>query len=320
MANTEIFEIDNRDIDLKNYQKINIPVALNDTIILKFDIFNNNAPVDLTDFNIEFRAYLPKSIVPYSQTDNIVKSGNTLTITCDKELCQEIGQIQATLRIWNSQMLQKSNYLIVLKVMSTIPSDEVISSVATLSALNSLDWAINRYLELKVDLMGQITLAETTLSNLTNEVTLANTTLGNMVAENTLLITSYNNAVTMNDKLDNNVNRAINLDAQVENHITDLSSNIAVAKYYNNELKVTTTTAQTLDTDLKSENIWASQQIAIMKSFGDITTLVTIMNNYKIELDSLSHFVDILMQSNPINWTDDNGNNILDDNGNVVTI
>jgi hypothetical protein len=320
MADTSIFEIDNHDIDLKNYQKINLKACLNDTVILKFDVFNNSTPVDLTDFYVEFRAYLPKSTVPYSQVDNVVKSGNTLTITCDKELCAEIGQIQATLRIWNSQMLQKSNYLIILKVMSTIPSDEVIQSEATLSALNSLDWAINRYLELKVDLMGQITLAETVLTNLTNEVISANTVLNNMVAENTVLNTSYANAVDMNNKLDNNVNRASNLDAQVEQHIQDLNSNIAVAKYYDNELIATTKNSEQLNTDLTAQNQLASEQITIMKQFGDIKVLVQMMSNYKIELDSLSHLLDIVMQSNPIHWTDDNGNDVLDDSGNIITI
>jgi uncharacterized protein YfeS len=141
-----------------------------------------------------------------------------------------------------------------------------------------------------------------------------------MVAENTVLNTSYANAVDMNNKLDNNVNRASNLDAQVEQHIQDLNSNIAVAKYYDNELIATTKNSEQLNTDLTAQNQLASEQITIMKQFGDIKVLVQMMSNYKIELDSLSHLLDIVMQSNPIHWTDDNGNDVLDDSGNIITI
>jgi len=320
MSDTSIYEISDMDVDMSNYVKIRTRACLNDSLIFKCYVYSSSTPVNLDNYNVEFRARLAKTGNIYSETDNITKSGNLLTVNCDSILCSEIGECNITIRLWDKTYKQKSNYLIVLKVMDTISEDERLATSSVLSSLNSLDWAINRYLELKIDLMGQITLAETALNNLTTEVTTANTVLNNIVAENIVLTTSYNNAVAMNDKLDNNVNRATNLDAQVEQHISDLSSNIAVAKYYDNELKTTTSTAQTLDADLKSENIWANEQIAIMQSFGDIKTLTTIMDNYKIELDSLSHLVDIIMQSNPINWIDDSGNNVLDDSGNIITI
>lgn len=320
MSDTSIFEISDMDVDMSNYVKIRTRACLNDSLIFKCYIYSSSTPVNLDNYNIEFRARLAKTGNIYSETDNITKNGNLLTINCDSILCSEIGECNITIRLWDKTYKQKSNYLIVLKVMDTISEDEKLATSSVLSSLNSLDYSIARYLELKVDLQGEITLAETALSNLTTEVNLANTTLTNMVAENSLLINSYNNAITMNDKLDNNVNRATNLDAQVETHINNLNSSITIAKYQNNLLTTTETSAEALNTELESENSWASEQITIMKSFGDIKTLAQLMSNYEIELNSLAHFVDIMMQNNPIPWTDDNGISILDDSGNVVII
>lgn len=341
MADTSIFEIDNRDIDLKNYQKVNIPVALNDTVILKFNIFNENAPVNLEEFNIEFRAYLPKSTVPYSQTDNITKSGNTLTIICDKELCQEIGQIQATLRIWNTQMLQKSNYLIVLKVMSTIPSDEVISSVATISGLNSLDWSINRYVELKADLNSEIVIAEDLIVQLTSKLadgTILNLALEKNIADGNVLDDSL---TIKNTEANSNI---IELDTQNSDAITNVATLISKnseAVINNNNLINNILTAGIVQNNLDNSNTQAViNNNTLSSSISDAETTIDelkltnsnytnhihnadihvtksekeIWNHYEIVIQDLMNQLQILMPTSYL--VDESGNYFVDESGN----
>ena len=83
MADTSIFEIDDIQVDMKNYTKLRCKSALNDSVIFKFLVYNSNSPVNLDDYHIELRARLPKSGQIYSEVDNITKSGNLLTIVCE---------------------------------------------------------------------------------------------------------------------------------------------------------------------------------------------------------------------------------------------
>ena len=320
MSDTQIFEVES-DVDLKTYVKLRNKACLGDSVVYKFKVFSENAPVDLSKYKYEMRCRLPKSGVVYSETDNITVNGNELTVTCDNVLTAEVGEAIITLRLVDiTTYQQKSNYIIILKVMSTIDADEEIQTSSVLSSLSSLDYAINRYLELKVDLMAEVTLAEKALSDLINEVSIGNTTIINAQTINTTLLNTYNNANLLNNDLKNNINSATNLNAQVQTNISDLNSSIAVAKYYNNELKATTTNAQVLDEDLKQENQLAGQQIITLQGFGDINVLIKMMGNYKIELDSMYNFINAMMQDNPIAWTYDDGSNVTYDDGTNVTI
>ena len=345
MADTSIFEIDNHDIDLKNYQKVNLKASLNDTVILKFNIFNDNSPVDLTDFNVEFRAYTAKSSVPYSQTDNITKSGNTLTIICDKELCQEIGQIQATLRIWNTQMLQKSNYLIILKVMSTIPSDEVIQSQAILSGINSLDWSINRYVELKADLNSEIVIAENLLVELSSKITDGSTlkvqleqnitdgTLlnNNLITQNSEAISNINELDTQNSDAITNVATLVTKNSEAVVNTNNLINNINSANIARNNLSIANLEADTNILDLNNINTDAKTTISDLKlansnytnhiNNADIHVTKAekdMWNHYEVVIQDLMNQLRILM---PVTYlTDENGNYFTDENGNRFII
>jgi hypothetical protein len=79
VSDTQIFEIQS-DVDLKTYVKIRNKACLGDSVIYKFNVFSENAPVDLSKYKYEMRARLPKSGQVYSETDNIVASGNELTV------------------------------------------------------------------------------------------------------------------------------------------------------------------------------------------------------------------------------------------------
>ena len=319
MANTSIYEVPEMDVDMSNYVKLRTRCALNDSLIFKCFIYNQSSPVNLDDFNVEFRARLNNGQI-YSEVDNITKSGNLLTVTCDSVLTGQIGEQNITIRLWDNTYKQKSNYLIVLKVMSTIDEDERVAESSVLSALNSLDFAIDRYMELKLDLMGEITIGQTLLQNLKDENVIVTSTISNAQQINTTLTNTYNSANLLNNDLKNNINSATNLNGQVQTNISNLNSSIAVAKYYNNELKATTTTAQTLVNTLITENQLAGQQITTLQGFGDINVLIKMINDLTITQNSFSHLLDLIMDSNPLYWTDDNGVNVTDDSLNNIRI
>ena len=150
------------DVDVKNYTKVRCKAVLNDTIEFRILCYNLGEPINLEDYNVEFRACL-KSGVIYSEVDNITKQGNLLIIDCDSFLCSEVGEVICSLRIWNSKLKQKSSYQIIIKVLSTLNANTPPNDKSVLSALNSLDLAINRYIELRASIDEGIELAEKTI-------------------------------------------------------------------------------------------------------------------------------------------------------------
>ena len=320
MSDTSIFEVRTDDVDVKNYTKIRTKCSLNDKVYLKIYTYSDNSPVTLNDWNCEFRCVLPKSQQIYSEADNITKNGNLLTISCDSFMTGEIGEVVGYIRLWNLATEQKSSYQIIIKVMPTIAEDEKVAETSLLSAMSSLDMTINRYIELKADLNGEITIGQVLLQNLKDENVIVTSTISNAQQINTTLTNTYNSANLLNNDLKNNINSATNLNGQVQTNISNLNSSIAVAKYYNNELKATTTTAQTLVNTLITENQLAGQQITTLQGFGDINVLIKMINDLTITQNSFSHLLDLIMDSNPLYWTDDNGVNVTDDSLNNIRI
>lgn len=217
MADTSILELENKEIDVKEYQKVHLKTVLNNTVILKFYLYNNNQPINLSEWNVEFRASLPKSKSIYSEVDNITKEGNILTLTCGDELTQEIGDVISYLRIFNNQSQQCSTYQIVIRVLSTINEDEQVATKSTLSALRSLDLAINKYLELKVDLSKGIQEATVKIKEINDAITNANTTKDDLNAV-------IDNADTMNNTLNKTIDNGNTTNTNIQNSITQANS------------------------------------------------------------------------------------------------
>lgn len=145
MAVNDLFTKDNVEVDFKEFEKIRLKAVQNDTLILNFTVFNNNQPVTLSDYNIEFRANLPNGEI-YSEENAISINGNELKITCDSTVTQAVGEVNATLRLWTKDEKQTSLYKIIIRVLSVGGSNTV--SKSTISALEHLDISINRAIDL----------------------------------------------------------------------------------------------------------------------------------------------------------------------------
>ena len=145
MAVNDLFTKDNVEVDFKEFEKIRLKAVQNATLILNFTVFNNNQPVTLSDYNIEFRANLPNGEI-YSEENAISINGNELKITCDSTVTQAVGEVNATLRLWTKDEKQTSLYKIIIRVLSVGGSNTV--SKSTISALEHLDISINRAIDL----------------------------------------------------------------------------------------------------------------------------------------------------------------------------
>ena len=254
MSDISIFQIDNVDVDMKNYVKIREKAVLNDTITFNMLVYSEGSPVNLSDFSIDFRAILPKTKYVYAETDNITTNGNELTVVCDGVLTSEVGEVLITIRLFDTiTYQQKSNYIVILKVKPTIDSDEVLAETNVLSASSSLDNAINKYIQLKADLFGGITEGTILLNDLKAQIPIAN------IARNNLN-TTITNAMNTKTGLDGSIITGNKLK-------TDLTTLNAEANLLIPAITSVNTTAQTTKSDLDAEVLIANQKIIDLQAF-----------------------------------------------------
>lgn len=223
---TNLFDLD-AELDVRNYVKVRRKAVLNDTITFTIYVYNDNQPVDLTKFNVEFRAILPISGLVYSEVDNITKNNNVLTITCDSFMCSEVGEVVGSLRIWNTELKQKSSYQIVLKVLSNTGSATNTNSESVLSALSSLDLAINKYLELKVDIDSSIIEGRNLIQELNTSITNANdcdsklkATISDSLIKTDILKQTIDDSVAKNTQLNTAIDNSVQAKTSLENTTT----------------------------------------------------------------------------------------------------
>lgn len=292
MADTSILELENKEIDVKEYQKIQLKTVLNNTVMLKFYLYNNNQPVDLSQWNVEFRASLPKSKNIYSEVDNITKEGNLLTITCGDELTQEIGDVISYLRIFNNKSQQCSTYQIVIRVLSTINEDEQVATKSTLSALRSLDLAINKYLELKVDLYGGIQEANVKIKEINDAIANSKISKDNLNAV-------INNAYTIDKTLNTTIDNGNTTNTNIQNSITQgntlkngLDTSIQSGQNIKQALDISNTNAINTKVDLNKGIIEAKDLLDDFKNF-DTSQIVEKTSQMFNEMFSINELVTI---------------------------
>ena len=292
MADTSILELENKEIDVKEYQKIQLKTVLNNTVMLKFYLYNNNQPVDLSQWNVEFRASLPKTKNIYSEVDNITKEGNLLTITCGDELTQEIGDVISYLRIFNNKSQQCSTYQIVIRVLSTINEDEQVATKSTLSALRSLDLAINKYLELKVDLYGGIQEATVKIKEINDAIANSKISKDNLNAV-------INNAYTMDETLKSTTNNGNTTNNNIRNSITQgntlkngLDTSIQSGQNIKQALDTSNTNAINTKVDLNAGIVEAKDLLNDFKNF-DTSQIVEKTSQMFNEMFSINELVTI---------------------------
>lgn len=144
---SDIFTYDFQDLDLKESIKLRTKCQQLDTIVLQFNIYNYDIPVDLTNFNIEFRAVKSDGTF-YSQVDNITKVENTLTISCNNQLTSVNGKTVCSLRIFDDSQNQKSSYFIVLNVTGIVSNYDRVVSRNLVDILERFDEDVNLAMKL----------------------------------------------------------------------------------------------------------------------------------------------------------------------------
>lgn len=278
MSDTSIFEISSEDIDVKNYTKVRTKCALNDKVYLKLYVYDYNSPIDLSQFNIEFRAILPKSKQIYSEVNNITKNGNLLTISCDSFMTGEIGEVVSYIRLWNLATEQKSSYQIRIKVMPTIDEDEKVAESSLLSGLASLDLAIDRYIELKATLTDKIDEATLSITNITTAITNANVI-------KTSLDIANSNALTTKTSLDSSISNANSVK-------TNLDPLVVIANTTKSNLDASNVNAQISKTSLQALVSTADTKIQEFKNF-DTNQIVLKTNEMYNEMYPINELLTI---------------------------
>lgn len=268
MAINDLFTNDNIEVDFKEYEKIRMKAVQNDTSILKFTVFNNNQPVNLNDYNVEFRANLPNGEL-YSEENKINKNGNELTIECDSTLTQAVGEVNATLRLWTKDEKQTSLYKIIIRVLSVGEDDTV--SRSTISALEHLDISINRAIDLTKTFdedMKTIVEASKKASDLINTLNDNNNkleqTIKNADEKNSLL----NNSIESSETAINNMNNKV--EEEISKFNTAIDEEIEKGNAAKEDLKNAYATANDWITKVNEKNSIANQNCELLDSKNQI--------------------------------------------------
>ena len=296
-----LFAIENQEVDVKEYVKIRMKAVVGDTVYLRFYLYEDGNPIKIENYNIEYRCTLPSGNV-YSEVDCITKTeGNLLEIECDSYMCSEVGEVIGGLRIWNTEYKQKSSFQIIIKVLSNQGSDTFVNTKSLLSATESLDWAINKYLELKVDLDEGIKSAELLIESLKESViegTKMDTQLKQAIKDSKDAINDINDALNNADKKETElkqvikdtetaINNANTTKTNLENAIADAIEDTNEAKEaLSNEI----TKALTTKSDLSTLIDEGEQLLEDLKNF-DTDQIVERTNEMYNEMFALNDLV-----------------------------
>ncbi|WP_321833495.1 hypothetical protein [Clostridium butyricum] len=293
MAVNDLFTKDNLEVDFTEFEKIRIKAVQNDTGILRFTVFNNNQPVDLKQYNIEFRAFLPNGEL-YSEENKLSVSNNELTIECDSTLTQAVGEVNATLRLWTKNEKQTSLYKIVIRVLS-VGNTEIVSK-STISALEHLDNSINRAIDLSKSFdedMATIVEASKKATDLINTMNDNNNKLQHTIDDankkNETLNNSIKNSKTAINNMDSKVEEEINkfnksMDTEIEkgntakedlnnaysianDWIAKINEKISLANQNSDMLDSKNKTAEDNKTNLDAANAEAEAKLEEFKKF-----------------------------------------------------
>jgi len=120
---SNIFTWETQDIDLKECIKLKTNCQQMDTMVLQFNVYDYDVPVDLTNFNITFVAKKPDGTI-YGQVENITKVGKLLTINCSNQLSTSTGKVIGILELTDNLGNRKSSYFIVLNVSGLVNDDD----------------------------------------------------------------------------------------------------------------------------------------------------------------------------------------------------
>jgi hypothetical protein len=276
---SNIFTWESQDIDLKEYIKLKTNCQQNDTMVLQFNVYDYDIPVDLTNFNVSFVAKKPDGTI-YGQVENIVKTNNLLKITCNEQLTSITGRVIGTLVITDNNGNRKGSYFIVLNVFGIVNDDDRIVSKNFVDVLNRFDEDVAIALSLSNKFEQDINTAQIISDDFAEKIPLAQSTdntLNNTIDEansiNNTLTNTNSTANTLENKLTSHIETGTNLK-------NDLLLNISTAGQKNDEL---TLTVESADNKLQEFKNYDTTQLVPLSN-----TMLNEMHCNK-ELLSLNH-------------------------------
>lgn len=238
----DIFTYESQDVDLKECIKLRTNCQQLDTITLQFNVFNYDIPVDLTNFNIEFRATKSDGTL-YSQVDGITKVGNVLTIQCENQLTSVNGKTIASIRIWDNLGNQASSYFIVLNISGIVSDDDRVISRTLIDSLEHLDNSINRAIQINQNFDSEIDTFSETVNVLINNANNTSSALSMLNNDSKITQTNLNNS---------NIQAELNINAL--NQLGDIT-NLAMEVYTSRDGEAS------LNDRLERDKIYTSTQI-----------------------------------------------------------
>jgi len=230
MANIFTWEV--QDIDLKECIKLKTNCQQSDTMILQFNIYDHDIPVDLTNFNVAFVAKKPDgSIYALTEDENITKVGNLLTITCGEQLTVVNGRVISILEITDNNGNRKSSYFIVLNVTGLINADDRVVSRNFVDILERFDNDVNIAMALSTSFKANIEDAQAIADDFALKIPQAsvvddtlNDTIDEANAIEFRLNPLYQNSKTISDKLDISIPSATTIRDELD--LAKISANI----------------------------------------------------------------------------------------------
>lgn len=251
-------------LDLSVLTESEIYTVQGDTLTLQLAIFNNGTSVDLANYDIAFTARKPDNNF-YIQQDNYSIDYNKITIECNKQLTNAIGEVMAELRIYEKTTQKRRStftfYIHVVKSALQIKEENSTNSVTLLDALENAWRFIQNFSEYITEANASFTAlldATTQAGAAENSITEALTSIqGDIAAMNGLL----NTATTQITSLQNATTAGNTANTSLASSIAEANSKIQALESYAdvNALTSRVTTAETDITNLKSTQLTSTQ-------------------------------------------------------------
>jgi hypothetical protein len=277
-----IFTWDVQDIDLKECVKLRTNCQQMDTMVMQFNVYDYDIPVDLTNFNITFVAKKADGTI-YGQVENITKTGNLLTITCSSQLTSITGRTIGIIEVIDNLGNRKSSYFIVLNVSGLVSEDDRVVSRNFVDILEKFDDDVNIAVSLSTSFKEDIAEAQAISDDFAIKIPQASVV-------NTTLNATIGNANTIQSTLNSTISTGNTLESR-------LSSDITAGNTVKSNLEANIVTASTDNDTLTTTIVNAETKLQEFKNY-DTTQLVPLSNTMlnemycNKELLSINHGLD----------------------------
>ena len=229
-------------------------------MILNFKITNYGVPIDLTNFNVKLNIKKPDGTDYIQSKNGIVKNADgTLKITTEDGFTNFGGNAKGEIVIWDSALNQKTSRLLYIRIIPSVLMTDGKVHKSTITALNYLDFSLNKANEDLDKLDESVKNAEAEIKKIDDKIAEANQTKTNLDKSNTTALatnTALNQSITTaNDKI-SNLDTRNNTATQ---NIKDLDTRDKTAKQNIKDLDTRNNTATQNIKDLDTRNATATQ-------------------------------------------------------------